>query len=214
MNKIRRLLNKREYQGFYAWLVFFVVIGGITGLIIFISNNSNSSYSSDSTTLPTPTVSTEQPQVVINNAPNLFQDRSLGNGTVLKDNTAYLQGDGTLTLDNNGTSDAAIKIITANTGVLVSYIYISANNSSTINNISDGNYKILFESGNDWDGQEFLQNQDYESFDDSLEYTTTKYSDAEYDHTRYTTYQLTLSAVVDGNAQTSSNNQSIFDQYK
>jgi hypothetical protein len=51
MNKIHALLDKRDYQGYYAWIVFLIIVISAIGLIITFVNADSNSPSSVSGTL-------------------------------------------------------------------------------------------------------------------------------------------------------------------
>ncbi len=217
-SKIRLILDKNEYQGFYAWTVFFLIVGGI---FLVVSSSNNQDFSRDSS-LPTPSTSNN---IVLNagageSVPiHATLSRKLKNGTILaKDSfwseNSFWSGEGTLEVSNGTVYDSVLKLVASKTGSLVYFVYISANNNYTIKNIPDGSYRVLFSSGVDWDGKMFTRNRSNKSFDDDFEYTTDVYSDDEYEHTKYTTYNLTLNPVVGGTAQTDNIDQSIFDAYQ
>lgn len=139
-------------------------------------------------------------------------NRKLRNGTYLGGDI-FSSGEGTLKVSNGTAYDSVLKLVTSKTGERINYVYISANSNYTIGNIPDGSYRVLFSSGMDWDGKKFTRNRSSQSFDDSFDYTTDVYSDGGYEHTRYTTYNLTLNPVVGGTAQTANIDQNIFDTY-
>ena len=130
---------------------------------------------------------------------------SLSTGTVLKQRSAYLQGDGTLTISNGTDGDAVIKLINAGTSVFT--VYIQKGDSYTIKNISDGSYRVAFDQGTNWDSATgaFTNDEGSQFFEDVLDYATT--------NSQYTTYSLTLNAVEGGTAQTDTVNSSQFSQY-
>ncbi len=212
IRKIYIVLDKREYQGLYAWSVFSLVVIGITCFITFAITNNNPS---EHPTLPTPTISdnTIYRTASIEQKP-IPEKKGLKNGTVLAKNNLDLKGLGTLKIDNGTSNDSVVKFITTETGRLVYFVYISANSSYTIENISDNSYKVLFSSGTNWDGKVFTKNRSNQSFDDKIDYITYTYSDSEYEHTKYTTYNLTLNPVIGGTAQTSEIDKNIFDGYQ
>lgn len=138
---------------------------------------------------------------------------SLPNGTVLKRNWTYLQGDGELSISNGTSHDAVAKLIRNGTSVFS--VYIRANSKYTITGISDGYFDLLFALGNNWSTSEkrFLSNSGYEKFDDGFTYTTTTYQEGDYEHTRYSTYEVTLNPVIGGTAETSTVDPGQFNSY-
>jgi hypothetical protein len=144
----------------------------------------------------------------------VYEDRKLPNGTVLKEASSYLDGLGILKITNGTADDSVVKLVTSKTGRLVYFAYIAANSEFTINNISDGNYRLLFSSGKDWDGSMFTREQGYSSFGDAFDFITTKYSDEEYEHTKYSTFEVTLNPVIGGTATTNKIDPNTFGAYQ
>ena len=139
---------------------------------------------------------------------------SLPNGAVLLSNDEWLQGSGVLTISNGTNSDAIVKLATINKEK-VYHVYVRANESYSIKNISDGTYKLAFEFGSNWNSTQgkFLVNQSASSFDDSFDFETSVTDNGNYTDTHYSTYEITLNPVVDGTATTSSLDQDQFDSY-
>ncbi|MFW0862648.1 MAG: hypothetical protein ACKKL6_03600 [Candidatus Komeilibacteria bacterium] len=135
---------------------------------------------------------------------------SLANGTILKKNDNYFQGDGgTLYIDNGTSLDAVAKLITD--GVSVFTVYIKSESEYTITGISDGVYWLAFAQGLDYnsDSKGFNRSQQYSVFDETFDYQTT--SDREYYY--FSGFEVTLYPVVGGNAETSNVDSSQFDLY-
>jgi predicted nucleic-acid-binding Zn-ribbon protein len=139
---------------------------------------------------------------------SLVFDR-LTNGTVLKKNLVYFQGDGTLFIDNGTDRDALAKLITSNQSIFT--VYIRSRNTFTISNISNGYYDLAFSLGNNWDSnkQAFTVSQSFEKFDDSFDFTTRETDDGFY----YTKFSVTLNPVFDGTARTESVGSNEFNNY-
>jgi hypothetical protein len=95
-----------------------------------------------------------------------------------------------------------VKLITS-AGVKVYSVYISANGNYSIKNINDGIYRVLFETGSNWDTDTgvFLINPSAEEFDNN------------FDFNKYGEYDISLNPVSGGTAVTPSINPSEFNQY-
>ena len=130
---------------------------------------------------------------------------SLPNGTILKKNSVYLRGDGELQIKNGTGLDAVAKLIHGGTSVLT--VYIKANSTYTMLDISDGIYWLAFAQGLDWDSvtQKFRRNTQYSVFEDTFDFTTT--------YSQYTIFEVTLNPVIGGTAETNDIPGSQFDQY-
>jgi len=160
--------------------------------------------SGTSTPLPTPNT-TAQSQQESTYVPDLTPGNSLPTGTVLKKRSAYLQGDGELEISNGTSYDAVAKLIRDGASVLT--VYIKANSTYTMKDISDGTYWLAFVQGTDWnaDTQKFNRNAHASAFDETFEFETTA--------TQYSGWEVTLNAVAGGTAQSSDVDLSQFDQY-
>jgi len=157
-----------------------------------------------STPLPTPDT-TARAQQESTYVPDLKPGNSLPSGTVLKKRSAYLQGDGELQISNGTSYDAVAKLIRDGASILT--VYIKANNTYTMKDISDGTYWLAFVQGTDWnaDTQKFNRNAHASAFDETFEFETTA--------TQYSGWEVTLNAVAGGTAQSSDVDLSQFDQY-
>tara|TARA_Y100000310_G_scaffold341968_1_gene443130 strand:+ start:50 stop:790 length:741 start_codon:yes stop_codon:yes gene_type:complete len=132
-------------------------------------------------------------------------DVSLANGTILKKSSVYLYGDGELQIKNGTSLDAVAKLIRGGTSVLT--VYIKANSTYTMTNISDGVYWLAFAQGLNWDSttQKFRRNVQYSAFEDTFDFETT--------NTQYTIFEVTLNPVIGGTAETSSVDPAQFNAY-
>lgn len=160
--------------------------------------------SGTSTPLPTPnTVAQSQQESTY--VPDLTPGNSLPTGTVLKKRSTYLQGDGELKISNGTSYDAVAKLIRDGASVLT--VYIKANNTYTMKNISDGTYWLAFVQGTDWNAetQKFNRNAHASAFDETFEFETTA--------TQYSGWEVTLNPVAGGTAQSSDVDLTQFDQY-
>ncbi len=130
---------------------------------------------------------------------------SLANGTILKSRSAYLSGGGELKIRNGTNEDAVAKLIIDGTSVFT--VYIKANSSYTMKNITDGTYWLAFAHGTDWDKEDaiFRRGASYSSFEETFDFETTE--------TQYTIFEVTLNAVVGGNAETETVNSAQFNAY-
>lgn len=129
---------------------------------------------------------------------------SLNNGAILAKNSTFFKGLGKLDIDNGTDLDAVAKLVNILNKESVFTVYVKANSTYTISNIRDGVYKLVFNLGQDWDSEnkKFLLNNGYSIFEEDFDFVTTRYSDDEYEHTRYSTFSVTLNPVVDGTART------------
>lgn len=178
------------------------VIAGVI-LLIFIG-----ALSDDST--PSTTSSTYSNNS-INSEPETppRPDYSLPHGTILKESSYYLSGNGTLEISNGTQYDAVAKLIRGNTAV--HSVYIRANSTYTIKDVSDGYYELMFAQGSDWNTatEQFNKNQSYSTFEETFDFKTTE--DSQYVY--YSTFEVTLNPVVGGSAETSSVNPAEFNKY-
>ncbi len=188
----------------YMWLIILVI------LILIGSLNKGSSRINPSpvSVLPntveitiTPTIAAKDPKDYV----------SLPNGTLLSKNPYYFDGLGKLEIDNGTSSDAIAKLVNKSTNKSVVTLYIKANNNFTISNISNGNYKLYFNLGNDWNTnvKAFSINSGYEVFEDSFDFTTTEYIES----TEYSAFTVTLNPVINGRAITNEINAAEFGSY-
>jgi len=154
------------------------------------------------TSLPPPTTQIPDNSVDVT---ALMPAISLSNGTILKKNNIYIKGDGELQIKNGTSLDAVAKLIRGGTSVLT--VYIKANSTYTMLNISDGTYWLAFAQGVDWDSttKKFKRNKQYSVFEDTFYFITT--------YSEYTVFEVTLNSVIGGTAETDDIPGSQFDQY-
>lgn len=159
---------------------------------------------SSSAPLPPPITPTAQ-QVQEIEPVSLPTDVSLSTGTVLKSRSAYLSGDGELQIKNGTDLDAVAKLIRDGTSVFT--VYIKANSTYTMENITDGIYWLAFVQGSNWDTttKTFTRNTQYSAFEDTFDFETSD--------TEYTIFEITLNPVIGGTAETNPVNPSQFDAY-
>ncbi|QQR98878.1 MAG: hypothetical protein IPK18_05020 [Sphingobacteriales bacterium] len=207
-----------------VWIILAVVIIGI-----IVWANSNKSSSSD---YPTTTESYTPPATTNDNSysndnstpatTNEYtppvQSEYIGNQ--LKDGASPLtgcfgkgiySGNATLTIKNGGNSDAIICLYSISDDRTIRNEYVQKNSSFTMSNIAQGEYKIRVFYGNDWNPE--LENScgtkgNFESDVNFSEFDGTEYfEDSERGYTNAT---ITLYTVANGNASSSSIDQSQF----
>jgi len=103
-------------------------------------------------------------------------------------------GRGTLKISNYTEQDAAVKLKTW-TGRTVRFVYVRAMSDVTGGKISPGEYKVQFAAGRDWDTSQlaFRKDREFATFGEVLSFTD--------DGKLYSTYEITLHAVPNGNVQ-------------
>jgi hypothetical protein len=110
---------------------------------------------------------------------------------------------GTLSIENGNREDAVVKVVEAtNIGRTLRCVYIRGNSSVLLESIPEGDYRVMFTLGTDWDKEEmkFRRGARYEEFAESLSYRETR----EAKGIQYASYELTLHPVLEGNARTRS----------
>ena len=129
---------------------------------------------------------------------------SLPNGIILSKNSYYLNGLGELKIKNGTSLDAIAKLVNIATNKSVLTVYVKANSTYNINKVKDGNYKLFFNLGNDWDTEikAFSVNSGYEVFEDLFDFITREYEEGDYIRTKYSTFEVTLNPVIGGQAET------------
>jgi hypothetical protein len=140
---------------------------------------------------------------------------SLPSGTIFSKNSYYLNGLGKLQIKNGTSLDAIVKLVNTTINKSVFTVYIKANSTYTIDKVKDGNYKLFFNLGNDWDTEvkAFAVNSGYEVFEDLFDFTTREYEEGDYIRTKYSTFEVTLNPVIGGTAETENVNVAEFANY-
>lgn len=196
----KSFIGKMDYSKLLKYSVILLVII----FFIWAYSDDESSYNNEGakTSLPPPTTQISDDSVDLT---ALIPAVSLTNGTILKKRTIYIRGDGELQIKNGTSLDAVAKLIRDGTSVLT--VYIKANSTYTILNISDGIYWLAFGQGLDWDSttQKFRRNKQYSVFEDTFDFITT--------YNQYTVFEVTLNPVIGGTAKTDDIPGSQFDQY-
>lgn len=140
---------------------------------------------------------------------------SLDNGTVWGEKSYYFNGYGKLEISNGTSHDAVAKLVSVITDKSVFNVYIKAKSTYTITDINDGNYKLVFNLGNNWDelNKKFLVGNSYEMFEELFDYSTTISQEGDYEYTNYGTFRVTLNPVLNGDAKTNPVNPDTFNNY-
>jgi len=140
---------------------------------------------------------------------------SLDNGTIWGKKAYYFNGYGNLEISNGTNHDAVAKLVSVITDKSVFNVYIKAKSTYTITDINDGNYKLVFNLGNNWDelNKKFLVGNSYEMFEEFFNYYTTVSQEGDYERTRYKTFKVTLNPVLNGDAKTNPVNPDTFNNY-
>lgn len=114
-------------------------------------------------------------------------------------------GRGVLTISNGTGSDAIVKLVDSETNKTRRMIYIQAYSEAKINSIGVGDYILKFAFGTGYDSSQdtFLHAQSFSRFDDILEFREYKTVEGLRRRVRWTTFEVTLHSVIDGNARTS-----------
>ncbi|MEV6978519.1 hypothetical protein [Kitasatospora sp. NPDC093806] len=130
------------------------------------------------------------------------QTRSLANDTLIR--KGRLRGSGVLKVDNSaGSTDSVVSLVLS--GKPVHSLYVGKGKEASIEGVEDGTYEVYFSDGVDWDSslKMFTQNCGYTKFDDTLAFETGR---------TYTSWSITLTAKVGGNAKTSDVPEDTFPQ--
>ena len=108
-------------------------------------------------------------------------------------------GNGVLKALNGTPFDACVIAVDAGTQIRVRQVYIKANDSATLDRIDQGNYRIVFATGLDWDraAEKFSRGASYFEFGEILSFQ--EHSDSERLH--YERYTITLNPVINGNVR-------------
>jgi len=192
----------------YPKLILNKYVAILVGVIFFvwIFSGDDGSYNNSGTKIPLPA---PVQQVSENSGGSNLDlsafDVSLNTGTVLKRNNTYLSGYGELEIKNGTDLDAVAKLIRGGTSIFT--VYIKANSTYIIKDISDGMYWLAFAQGSNWDSttQKFRRNIQYSAFDETFDFSTT--------NTQYTIFEVTLNPVIGGTAETSSVDPAQFNAY-
>jgi hypothetical protein len=200
-------------------------IGGcvILGLIVLaaVGNNSRprSSAPSPSSYRPVITPQTQPSRVLSANLAEPQKDwhpelnRRLPNGTLIRGGN--LDGSGKLEINNGLSLDAVAKLIDPQTDQCAAYFYISAGAVYTLSHIPDGDYRLLFATGEDWDASRvfFSRPKGVSEFSKRLSFETRKRYQGNYVYQEYSVMELTLHPVPQGTAKTHKVSMTEFQKY-
>lgn len=216
---LRQLTGNINWNNFKKYLPVLILVV----IIIFISTREKSTthINTNYNQKPISVIPDNQNnQVEVTNAPCVPQKDlkdyvSLLNGTELSKNSYYLNGLGELEIKNGTSLDAIAKLVNINIDKSVFTVYIKANSSYKINKIKDGNYKLFFNLGNDWNTEikAFNINSGYEVFEDLFDFTTIEYTEGNYINTEYSIFEVTLNPIIGGQAETNNINAVEFANY-
>ena len=140
-------------------------------------------------------------------------NRRLPNETMIR--RAMLNGGGKLTVKNGLDRDAALKVIDKRKNVCIAYFYARARSNATVKEIEDGDYRLLFVTGVDWDQGRgcFTREVAFSEFDRSMLYETREQVRDEGVFEEYTIIEVTLHRVSGGNVRTSKMSPEDFNKY-
>ncbi|TMR90908.1 hypothetical protein [Nonomuraea basaltis] len=126
------------------------------------------------------------------------QTRRLSNGSFIRKGTT-LNGRSSLEIDNGATRDAVVTVMRG--GSKAFSIYVRKKAKFKVRGVRDGNYKIYFTHGVDWDGKSkaFSRECSFERFQKTVKFKTTFTAT----QIRWHDWRLTLHAISGGNAPTS-----------
>ncbi|MGN9839971.1 hypothetical protein ACTMTI_17770 [Nonomuraea sp. H19] len=125
------------------------------------------------------------------------QTRRLGNGSFILKST--LNGRSSLEINNGATRDAVVTVMKGSSKALS--VYVRKKAKFKIRGVRDGNYKIYFTHGVDWDGKSkaFTRECSFERFQKTVKFKTTFTATQILWHD----WRITLHAISGGNARTS-----------
>lgn len=105
-----------------------------------------------------------------------------------------------LTVKNGNALDAVFKLVDANSGQTLRFVYVRANEDVTLDDVGTCTCDLRFATGLDWDAdqQKFRRNMALSAFSDSTEFVVKREGNTEY----WTTLEVTLHPVEGGNART------------
>lgn len=140
-------------------------------------------------------------------------NRSLPFSTVLASPAG--EGLGTLKVSNGTARDAYVKLVDPVSRRLTAAFYVKSHSVFTLEQIPDGNYHVLFTSGDDWNSQlrSFTRKKSFARFDRFLNFNTTQRTDSSHVNTEYVAFELTLHPVIGGDATTSGISEQEFLKY-
>ena len=122
----------------------------------------------------------------------LSPPRSLPNGKVLAQSP--IAGEGVLTIENGTTHDAVVKLVDERVQRAVVEFYVHAGLQASAKRLPDGNFRVIFASGTDWDSERgmFTRDKTFAEFDDGLDFVTTERVRDDGIQEQYSVFTLTL----------------------
>ncbi|MFG1702081.1 hypothetical protein ACFLIM_02710 [Nonomuraea sp. M3C6] len=125
------------------------------------------------------------------------QTRRLSNGSFIRKGT--LNGRSSLEIDNGGSRDAVVSVVRGGSKAFT--VYVRRKAKFKVRGVRDGNYKIYFTHGVDWDGKSkaFTRECSFERFQKSVTFKTTFTAT----QIRWHDWRITLHSISGGNARTS-----------
>ncbi|MGI5291804.1 hypothetical protein ACQEVF_52025 [Nonomuraea polychroma] len=125
------------------------------------------------------------------------QTRRLSNGAFVRKGST-LNGRSSLEIDNGAPRDAVITVVRG--GSKAFSVYVRKKAKFKVRGVRDGNYKIFFTQGVDWDGKNkaFTRECSFERFQKSVTFKTTFTAT----QIRWHDWRITLHAISGGNART------------
>lgn len=124
------------------------------------------------------------------------QTRRLGNGSFIRKGT--LNGRSSLEIDNGAPRDAVVSVMRG--GSKAFSVYVRKKAKFKVRGVRDGNYKIYFTHGVDWDGKSkaFTRECSFEQFQKTVKFKTTFTAT----QIRWHDWRITLHTISGGNART------------
>jgi ribosomal protein S27AE len=199
------VLKKNINIVFIAGIIILLIVS-ISSLIMFNKKKQATPSNINSRDWRIPNVETKSsaesplPPSPIRTKPK--SNRRLSNGTIIRDDG--FSGLGELTIINGLPKDAAAKLIDKSDGLCKAYFYITSENQFTLTGINDGNYRLIFGIGEDWDSatQFFTRNQTFSEFDKPMKFATYNERIGDSIDKKYTLLEVTLHPVLGGNIKT------------
>ncbi|MBD2108799.1 hypothetical protein [Nodosilinea sp. FACHB-13] len=168
-----------------------MALAGLCGLAAVLSSLTSSPPSTAFTPLSTSLAETAS-------LPSLRLPISLPTGTQITPPIG--SGYGQLTVKNGNALDAVFKLVDANSGQTLRFVYVRANEDITLNDVGTCTCDLRFATGIDWDAdqQQFRRDMALSAFSNPTEFAVKREGNTEY----WTALEVTLHPVEGGNAET------------
>ena len=113
-----------------------------------------------------------------------------------------------MTVKNGNPVDTVFKLVDVESGQTLRFMYVQANDQLTVNDLGTCTCDLRFATGVNWDTEEqrFRYGMAISAFSEPVEFAVKREGNTEY----WTTLEVTLHPVVDGNAQTEPLDESEF----